>query len=44
MKMWFDTAGTFAPLRATGKAKIGGFEIMIESIERKVEKTNVHVQ
>ena len=44
MKMWFDTTGTFAPLRATGKAKIGGFEIMIESIERKVEKKNVHVQ
>ena len=44
MKMWFDTSGSFAPLKATGKSKVGWFEVMIESIERRKEKQNVSIQ
>jgi len=44
MKMWFDTSGSFAPLKAAGKGKVGSFEVMIESIEKRSEKQDVHIQ
>ena len=44
MKIWFESSGTHTPLRITGKAKLGSFEIMISSIEEKVESKNVQLQ
>lgn len=43
MKIWFESSGVHTPLRITGKAKLGSFEIMINSIEEKVESKNVQL-
>ncbi len=34
MKIWFELDESFTPLRITGSAKLGKFEIMIDSIEQ----------
>lgn len=38
MTIWFEVGNSHIPLKAEGKTKFGGFEAMIQKIERKGEK------
>ena len=38
MIIWFEVGNSCVPLKATGKTKFGGFEVMIQRVEQKGEQ------